>query len=327
MFSDVDVQSGEKPMKIFIAGATGVLGRWVLPKLIAAGYQVVGLSRSPQNEAWLQGQQAIPRTGDLFDAAQMVQITADCDAILHLATAIPTKSRTSLQDWQMNDRIRREGARALLAAARQHRCQLYLQQSVTYLYGDRQGAWVDETTPLPAQQARVIQSALDMERLVQAAAADGLPTVILRFGTFYAPAAAHTQAMFDALQKGFFPIIGRGDNYWNLTHLEDAATAIVKTVATHQHLQGQTFNVVDDEPVSYQSLMTFLATQLGARKPLHLPVWLGKLAVGAHLVENLMASVRCCNQQFKAATGWQPTYPTYRQGMTAAIAEWQKQVS
>jgi nucleoside-diphosphate-sugar epimerase len=313
-------------MKIFIAGATGALGRWVLPKLIAAGHQVVGLSRSPANMAWLQAQQAIARSGDLFNGEQMRQITADCDAILHLATAIPTKSRTTLRDWQMNDRIRREGTRILLDAASHNQCQLYLQQSVTLLYGDQQGAWVDETTPLPARQATMVQSALEMERMVQTAADHGLPTVLLRFGTFYAPDAAHTQAMLAALQKGFFPIIGRGDNYTNLTHLEDAATAIVKTVATHQQSHGQIFNVVDDEPVPHQTLMTFLATQLGARKPIHLPVWLAKLAVGAHLVENLTTSVRCRNQQFKAATGWQPTYPTYRQGMMATITVWQQAV-
>lgn len=315
-------------MRIFIAGATGALGRWVTPRLIAAGHQVVGLSRSPQNHAWLSAQQAIPRTGDLFNAAQMRQLTADCDAILHLATAIPTKSRTTLRDWQMNDRIRREGTRILVDAAHHNRCQLYLQQSLTLLYGDQQGAWVDETTPIPARQARVTQSAQEMERIVQETTAKaGLPSVILRFGTFYAPDAAHTQAMFGALKKGFFPIIGRGDNYSNLTHLADAATAIVKTVAAHQAIHGQTFNVVDDEPVTYQTLMTFIASQLGARPPIHLPVWVSKLAVGAHLVENLTTSVRCRNQKFKAATEWQPTYATYRQGMIAAIDAWQRQVN
>ena len=86
-------------MKVFIAGATGVLGRRVVTGLTAAGHQVVGLSRSPQNRDWLSQHGAIPQSGDLFAREQLFEITADCEAILHLATAIPTNAKPTRQDW------------------------------------------------------------------------------------------------------------------------------------------------------------------------------------------------------------------------------------
>lgn len=310
-------------MKIFIAGATGVLGRRVMPKLIAAGHQVVGLSRSPQNDEWLAARQAIARRGNLLNAQQMRQLTGDCDAILHLATAIPTKARTTLKDWQLNDRVRREGTHNLVAAALHHQCRLYVQESVVFLYGDQQGEWVDEATPLPTHQAPNIQSAFDMERIVQdASAAADLPGVILRFGSFYGPDASHTQTMFAMTQKRALPIIGPGNAYVNPIHLDDAAEAIVKTVGAHQTMQQRVFNVVDDEPVTYRDLIGAIAAQLGARKPLHLPVWLGRVLLGSQRVDSLLASVRCRNQRFKAATGWQPRYPTYREGIAATVGQW-----
>lgn len=312
-------------MKIFVAGATGVLGLRVVPGLIAAGHQVVGLSRSQANETWLSQQGAIPRTGDLFDLQQTLDVTADCEAILHLATAIPTTPRSKPQDWALNDRIRREGTSHLVAAALRHNCKLYLQQSITFIYGDRQGDWVDESTGLPGQQPPVLQSAVDMENIVQEAVTQQkLPAIILRFGSFYSYDSAHTESMFQMISRRSMPIIGSGNVYWNLINVDDAAQAICQTIDHYEHCLHQTFNVCDDEPVLYGELIAFIAQALGAGKPRHLPVWLARLLLGSASVQALLTSARCRNQLIKEKTGWQPDYPTFRQGVMAEVEKWRE---
>jgi len=314
-------------MKVFIAGATGVLGRRVVQNLIADGHQVVGLSRSSQNRDWLIQHGAVPREGDLFNLDGLCQASADCQATLHLATAMPTKTRTTAKDWALNDRIRREGTQNLVAAALRNDHEFYLQQSITLLYGDRGGDWVDETVSPPRKQVDILRSAVDMEHIVRRAEEEGLPATILRFGTFYSHDSAHTQAMFQAVKKGFFPVVGDGNVYWNLIKLDDAAGAVARAVEKRDTCLKQTFNVCDDEPVLFGTYLDFVATTLGARSPFHVPPWLAKLMLGASLVDSLMASVRCRNERFKEVTGWQPAYPTYRVGIVAEVEKWLAQVS
>lgn len=310
-------------MRVFISGATGVLGRRVVKLLKDRGHHVVGLSRSPRNVEWLAEHGAEARQGDLFNIDQVCDLSLDCEAILHLATAIPTRSRTTLADWAMNDRIRREGSRVLVEAAVRNKCALYLQQSVAFVYGDRNGEWVDESTPLPARQLSIIQSAADMEGIVQNAIAERkLPAVILRFGMFYSHDSSQTQAMFEMMQKGLFPVIGSGSVYWNPINVDDAARAVLRAVENSSNALGQTLNVCDDEPVAYQELVDHLAQALGARRPMHLPRFVANLSLGSHVVDSLMSSVRCKNQRIKQALSWQPQFPTYREGYRSEIEKW-----
>jgi nucleoside-diphosphate-sugar epimerase len=312
----------EATMKVFIAGATGVLGRRVVQKLIANGHQVVGLSRSSQNSDWLSGEGAIPREGDLFNPEGLGRISADCEATLHLATAMPTKSRTRAKDWALNDRIRRKGTENLVAAALGSKQKFYLQQSITFLYGERDGEWVDESASLSEKQVDILQSAVDMEGIVRRAGKEGLPATILRFGRFYSHDSAHTQALFGMVKRGRFPVIGKGDFYWHLINVDDAASAVVQAVEKRHSCLNQTFNVADDEPVLFNTYLDFVADTLGSRSPIHIPVWLAKVMLGASVVETLMASVRCRSERFKEMTGWQPDYPSYRTGVVAEVNKW-----
>jgi 2-alkyl-3-oxoalkanoate reductase len=310
-------------MRVFISGATGVLGRRVVKLLVENGHQVVGLSRSQANSEWLQRHGAEARQGDLFNREQVSDLANGCNAVLHLATAVPTKSRTTPADWATNDRIRRQGTQAMVEAALRNNCELYLQQSVTFIYGDHNGAWVDETTPLPAKQLGILQSAVDMEKIVQEATAErGLPAIILRFGAFYSYDSAQTQAMLAMTQKGFFPLIGDGGVYANFINVDDAAGAVLSSVENHENGIGHTFNVCDDEPATYRQLQTFLAERLGARKPFRIPRFLASLMLGSHTVEFLSASVRCRNQLIKERLNWTPQYPTYCEGYQAEIEKW-----
>ena len=310
-------------MKVFIAGATGVLGRRVVRLLVAKGHTVAGLSRSRQNTAWLSQNGAEPRPGDLFNAGQMVELAAGCEAVLHLATAIPKKTPARPGDWALNDRIRREGTQALVEAALRNHCRLYVQQSVTFVYGDRQGAWTDEDTPIAADPGSVIQSAVDMEALVARNVRDNqLPAINLRFGAFYSHGSALTQSIFAAARRGQFPVLDGGGAYWSQINVDDAALAVLAAVERYPAGLGQTFNVCDDEPVTYRALADYIAQELGAPRPMALPAWLGRLLIGSGTVGALLASMRCRNQRLKDVLGWRPQYPTFREGYRAEIAAW-----
>jgi nucleoside-diphosphate-sugar epimerase len=310
-------------MRVFISGATGVLGRRVVRLLVGSGHQVVGLSRSQKGADWLNQQGAVARTGDLFNQEQICELSSDCNAILHLATAIPTRPRTTLDDWKTNDHIRRAGTQITLEAALRNRCELYLTHSVLLAYGDRNGEWVDENTPLSTQQASILQSAADLEHIVRKAINErDLPAIILRYGSFYCYDSAQTQAMFEMTRQGIYSMIGDGSMYWNNIHVDDGANAVLKAVENYTHGVGQTFNVCDDEPVRLRKLLNYVAEMLGAKKPGSIPASQAEAALGAHIVEFLLASVRCKNRLIKERLNWSPKYPTYRQGYRAAIEKW-----
>jgi nucleoside-diphosphate-sugar epimerase len=310
-------------MRVFISGATGVLGRRVVNLLVANGYEVVGHSRSSKKAEWLSQHGAEPRQGEIFSLDEMRRLTDDCDAILHLATAIPTKRRTALADWATNDRLRREGTQVLVEAALHNHCKFYLQESVTFVYGDRKGESTDEDAPISSQLSPVLRSAVDMEKIVQRATEQrNLPATILRFGMFYCHDSALTQAMLKATRKGLFPVIGAGSTYCNLINVDDAAMAILNAVENYSSGLGQIFNVCDDEPVTYRELLNYIAQILGARKPMSIPVFLAKWMLGAQATDFFLASARCRNQRIKEKLGWKPHYPTYREGYRAEIDKW-----
>jgi nucleoside-diphosphate-sugar epimerase len=194
---------------------------------------------------------------------------------------------------------------------------------VTFIYGDRQGEWVDEASPLPSRNARIIASAVDMEQLVRAAVADrSLPAIILRYGSFYCSDSAQTRALFELTRAGSYRMIGDGAIFQNNIHVDDAAQAVLKAVDHYQESLGQTFNVCDDEPVLSRDLLTFVAEALKAGKPARISLSEAEASMGPYLVELLQASVRCRNGLVKERLAWTPLYPTYREGYRAEIEKW-----
>ncbi len=310
-------------MKVFIAGATGVLGRRVVPALTGHGHHVVGLCRSQVNRAALERMGAEPRFGDMFDGKEIQKVSAGCDAILHLATSIPNVPRPSAKHWRMNDRIRVEGTTHLVDAAVRNDCRLYLQQSVTLLYGDRTGAWVDESAEIPDRQPKILRSASRMEEIVRdRASREGLPAVILRFGSFYAHDSAQTISMFRGMENGRLPVIGNGGAFWNMVHVDDAAVAIVRSLASAGSHRGTVLNVCDDEPVQCRDLFNFIADTMGVKRPGKIPGTLARLAIGGDLVTVLLSSVRVRNGKAGREIGWRPAFPTYREGFRQALRLW-----
>jgi nucleoside-diphosphate-sugar epimerase len=208
----------------------------------------------------------------------------------------------------------------LVNAAITHRCRLYLQQSVLYVYGDQQGATVDETTPLSEHLGGVLESALEMEAIVATAQREhGLPTITLRMGTFYGPDAAHTLSILDQLRRRKLPIIGSGDNLWNMLHLDDAASAVAAAVAHHEICPGEAFNIADGAPLPMGQMLREVAELLGAKPPRHVPLWLARWLIAPHLLQPLLLSLQVDAQKARARLGWQPRYANSKLGHQSVI--------
>jgi nucleoside-diphosphate-sugar epimerase len=279
-------------MHILIVGATGVLGRHVTPRLLERGHTVAAVVRRPEQARYLQQMGVDAVLGDILDRASLQAAARGCDAALHLATAIPTGKD---QDWSRNDRIRREGTLNLLAAATDNGVRRYIQQSITFLYGDCGQTIVDETAPLrPSEHG---QSAVDMETMVKASALDWC---ILRGGTFYGPGTGAEELWREAAAQRRLALPGDGSDLMSLIHVVDMARAVV--VAAERGPAAGIFNIVDNAPVSYRELYTYIAAQAGAAPPL----------TGG---PRAMPSLGCNNTAFKRALAWQLAYPSYRSGL------------
>lgn len=278
-------------MQILVVGATGVLGRQVVPRLVERGHSVRAVVRRPEAAHALAAAGVELAAGDILDAGSLLLAAAGCDVALHLATAIPKPGG----NWSRNDRIRREGTRNLLAAAAAHGVRRYVQQSIAMLYGDTGQTVADESAPL--QPGPVIQSAADMEQMVRAAALDWC---ILRGGLFYGAGAGLEEEWRQAAGAHTLQLPGDGRDLISLIHVVDMARAVL--LAAEGARRGSVYNVVDDEPAHYADLLAYVAAQAGAPPP---------QAGGPRR----LASFACSNARIKRDLGWQPAYPTYRSGL------------
>ena len=279
-------------MKVVVFGATGVLGRQVLPRLVERGHQLRAVLRRPERGARLAAALGVEICqGDILDAASVTKAVAGCNAALHIATAIPRDDGAA--DWSLNDRIRREGTRLLLAACAAAGCRRYVQQSVAFLCGD-DAAPADESRPLAPND--FLQSTHDMEALVLAST---LNWCILRGGLFYGADTFET-GWRAAARTNALAMPGDGSDRLSLVHTIDMARAVV--IATETAPARSIYHVTDDEPVSYRTLFTHLATVEGGAPPAD---------GGAPFLPSFAAS----NARIKRDLGWSPAYPSYRSGM------------
>jgi 2-alkyl-3-oxoalkanoate reductase len=305
-------------MKITIAGSTGVLGRRLVQRFVERGETVYGLVRSQDKAGRVRALGGRPVLASVFDADAIAKATGPVDVVIHVATSIPTKMRTSPADWVMNDRLRREGTEALTRYAALVGASQYVQESITWVARPEDGSFYDETTtPHPPA---LIQSALDGERIaLEAGERDGFRTAVLRFGYFYGADATHTRDFGRALLGRRLPIIGPGDALHSNVHLDDAAGAVVHAVSMNA---SGLWHVVDDEPISAAALFNLIAQKLGAPAPRHVPVWLARLVAGRSPVEMLTISSATSNALFKSDTGWTPTYPSVDAGLNQVVNAW-----
>ncbi|HET9122565.1 MAG TPA: NAD-dependent epimerase/dehydratase family protein, partial [Acidiferrobacteraceae bacterium] len=275
-------------MKVFIAGATGVLGRRLVQRLCARGDSVVGLARTSTAAHALRALGALPSHADLFDGDALARAADGCEVIVHAATAIPQTARPRDRDWATNDRIRRAGTQALTHCAAQVGARLYLQQSVIWVAQPLADVPFTEDTP-PAPDP-VVRSALDGERMAQAAGArHGFGVAVLRCGMFYGFDSAHTRMMAEALRRRRLPIFGKGNAFWSCLHLDDAADAFAAAAVAGR---AGLWHVVDHEPVPVHDYLNYFAARLRAPPPQRVPTWLGRLLAGPAAVRFFNRSSR-----------------------------------
>jgi 2-alkyl-3-oxoalkanoate reductase len=299
-------------MNIFVTGATGVLGRPVVRRLVAEGHAVRGLSRSAANATLLRQLGAEPVEADLFDVATLRDAVADCEAVLHLATKIPPSSRAGrLSAWAENDRIRRDGARNLVTAALGSRVTTLIYPSFAFVYPDSGDRWIEATTTDPAPTA-ILQSTLDAEAEVARFAADaGRRGISLRMGTFYGPAVPSMREQLRMARWGLALLPGAPEAYLPTIWIDDAAAAV--TAALGQGAPG-VYDIVDDDPLPRAEVIAALAHAVERERLRRLPAWLMAL-LGGPGVETLSRSLRIANRRFKAETGWAPAVTDARAGM------------
>jgi nucleoside-diphosphate-sugar epimerase len=297
-------------MKIFIAGATGVLGRRAVEQLVEAGHDVRGVARTDAKADLLTTLGASHERVDIFDAAAVKKATIGVDVVMNLATHIPALSKSMLKgSWKENDAIRSVAAGYLVDAAIANGAQRYIQESISFFYTETSGDWIDEDTPmeLPAYAASVAEAEAHARRFTG-------DSVVLRFGMFYGADTAHTVAQMRIARRGFSPFVGDEDAYQSLIHLDDAASAVVAAL----DVPPGTYNIVEDEPMKRGDAAAVLAKLLGKKRLRPTPK--AVRAVGGENLRALSRSVRVSNGRFKKAAGWQPRYPSAKEGMSQVLS-------
>ena len=273
-------------MKIFLAGATGALGRRLVPILASAGHQVVGMTRTAAKADQLRAAGAEPAIADALDreAVMKAVMLARPDAVVHEVTAIARTGNVKNfdKDLALTNRLRTEGTEYLLAAARAAGATRFVAQSFTGWPNVRDGGRVkNEQDPLdpepPKAMSRTLEAIRTLERMVLSAA--GLMGILLRYGSFYGPGTSIGKGgeVVEMVRKRRFPIFGDGAGVWSFIHIDDAALAT--RLAIERGHAGK-YNVVDDEPAEVSMWLPDLAQVIGAKPPLHLPAWLGRLVIG-----------------------------------------------
>lgn len=300
-------------MKIFVAGGTGVVGRRAVPALVDQGHDVTVLVRSPDKAAEVRAMGATPAEAGLFDPEGLRAAVAGHEVVVNLATSIPPFSKASRSAaWTLNDRIRREGSKNLVDAALAANAKRYVQESIAFLYSDGGDQWLDESAP--TKPTSITASSLDAEREAGRFASEGGTAVILRFGSFYGPDSEHTVDTISFARRGIGAFPGPRDGYIASISTDDAAAAVV---AAATQAPAGTYNVVDDEPVTREEFDRILAAAVGRKKLRPVPAFVVRL-MGDKL-DHVVRSQRVSNRALRQATGWEPVYPTLREGLPAVV--------
>lgn len=311
-------------MKVFVAGATGAIGTQLVPRLVAAGHEVDGMTRSASKKAMLSDLGATPVVADALDPDQVAEAVARSkpDVIVHQLTAIGAiDMRHFDRSFAITNRLRTEGTDHLLSAGQAVGVRRFVAQGVAgYGAYARTGAAVKtEQDPLESEPAREMGETLAAIRHLEEAVlgAGWTEGIVLRYGAFYGPGTtmAPGEEQFELIRQRKFPLVGDGGGVWSFIHIADAADA---TVAAVEHGTRGVYNVVDDDPAPVAEWLPTLAQTLGARKPMRVPRFVGRLFAGEAGVV-MMTEIRgASNAKAKRELAWRPEHPSWRQGFAAA---------
>lgn len=304
-------------MRVFVAGGTGVIGRRLVPQLVARGHQVTATTTSEAKLGLLQQQGAGAIVMDGLDAAAVGEAVAAAqpDAIVNQMTALSVAHagkpnlRKAERFFAGTNRLRSEGTDHLIAAADATGVSHVVSQSAAIFNGVRAGGWVKtEDDPL-----EVVEGTKAINHLEDAIVSAG--GAVLRYGGLYGAGANDDQVRF--VRKRMFPLVGEGSGYFSWVHVDDAARATV--LAVEQGARG-VFNIVDDEPAPVSEWLPHLARCAGAKPPRRVPAWLARLLAGEMMVGMMTEGRGFSNAKAKRELGWEPSFPSWRQGFRAELA-------
>lgn len=307
-------------MRVFVTGATGALGRHLVPGLVGAGHEVTATTRKPGKVAQLREMGAEPVVVDGLDREAVIAAVSAAapEVIVHEMTALSNMGRLRKvdQEFAATNELRTRGTDNLLAAAAVAGTRRVVAQGHNFVY-ERCGRPVKteedplDSRPVPSA-ARAMAAIRYVDETVPLTAPEG---IVLRYGTFYGPGAS--DSLLDAVRKRQVPVVGGGTGVWSFIETTDAAAA---TLAAVEHGAPGVYNVVDDDPAPVSEWLPYLAEVVGAKPPLRLPAWLGRLLAGEFVVEQMTNACGSSNEKARRELGWKPRYASWREGFRAWVS-------
>lgn len=301
-------------MKIFVTGATGFVGNAVIKALLQRNHEVVGLVRDANKGRALEQLGVTLVVGDMLEPDSYVGVVPTVDVVVHTAQygihgRLTNKKFAQIEqaDLLMSQTL----ARASLAHDKK-----MLYTSGIFNYGDHGDEWITEQTPfnpspLGKAHARVVEELLRLVREEQ------LRVIILSPGFVYGPGGLFKQSFYDTFQKGQLRIFGKGQNYWSVIHVDDLAATYALAVESEAY--GETYNIVDDQPLRLCDLVNTFTDTMGKKRVGSMAPWLLKVIIGAPLVDSLVTSFRISNEKAKRELAWQPQYKTFKDGLSGVL--------
>jgi nucleoside-diphosphate-sugar epimerase len=311
-------------MRIFLAGATGAIGKQLLPMLVSAGHTVTATTQHKDKMMSIQSAGATPVLVNALNEEEVLAAVkkASPEIVIHQLTAIPANLNLRHFDegFALTNRLRTEGTDYLLAAARAVGARRFIAQSYAGWY-ERTGNWIKtEDDPLISSGIKdgrkTLQATIHVEQAVLKEKA--LEGFVLRYGSFYGPGTSLAPGawFFEGVRQRRVPIVGKGSAYWSFIHIEDAASA---TLAAVNAAVPGIYNITDDEPAPVSVWLPYLANVLGAKPPRHVPKWLARLAVGEYGVAAMTELRGSSNAKAKSLLSWKPKWSSWRQGFKDGI--------
>jgi nucleoside-diphosphate-sugar epimerase len=294
-------------MKVLVLGAAGALGKPVVRQLLADGHEVIGTTRHRLEAVEELGAMAV--VADAFDEEGLRKVVLDAapEGVIHALTRIPKTAFVTPGRLKVNDRLRIEGTRNLISACKQAGVDRLVAESVTFAFDGRSE---DKMTPLGGLGAfdRSVQAAVSLEDQVRAAGG-----IVLRYGYFYGPGTSVSEDWPATLKRRMMPVVGKGTGWWSFIHMEDAASATIAALLRGR--PGETYNVVDDEPILAGEALDLIAKASGAGRPFRLP------AVGPYFARHTFnRTTGASNRKAKTELGWSLKYPSFKEAFASTIS-------
>jgi nucleoside-diphosphate-sugar epimerase len=310
-------------MKVFVAGATGAIGRPLVPKLVAVGHEVTGMTRSEARAEDVRAAGARAAVVDVFDPDALAAAMREASpyVVIHELTSLPDRIDFRREDtYAATNRVRTEGTRNLIDAARAAGARRFVCQSIAFAYRLDGEGLKTEDDPLLADAPGAFGSGVSALREMEATVlgSGGIDGLVLRYGFFYGPGTYYAAdgTSTEDVRRRRMPIVGKGSGVFAFIHVDDAADA---TVAAVEHGAPGVYNIVDDEPAAMSEWVPVFAEAAGAKPPRRVPVWLARFVAGKDVSGFAVALRGVSNEKAKRELGWRPAHPTWRTGFAESL--------